>query len=418
MITNELKKSILQLASEGNLFNKLIGNTSEELEFILLDQKDNKKYNYIPVCDYPFSIPSNWSWVKLEDICLKITDGTHSTPKYTNSGIPFISVKNVSSGIISFENTKFISKEEHKTLYSRCNPEKGDLVITKVGTTGIPAIVEDDKEFSLFVSVALLKININKIYNKYLYYILQSPVVQKQVKENTRGVGNKNWVLDAIKTTIIPLPPFDIQKAIVEKIEYLFKKIDEINPIVQELDELNRNFSYKIKNSVLKSLIEKGISNIKPEKMTFEDCIISYSTKSNQIKQNEIYNSGMYPVVSQSQSTIEGYSNCKEKIFHHESPVLVYGDHSNTIKYIDFDFIVGADGTKVFGCNSNFNLKYLYYNIMYNMINIPNSGYSRHYKYLKKLPIYYYPIEEQQRIVNIIEQLLPLCSDIELISNM
>lgn len=169
----------------------------------------------------------------------------------------------------------------------------------------------------------------------------------------------------------------------------------------------------KLKNSILKSLIENGISKIEPEKLEFEKCIINLSSKNYQIKQSEIFQNGLYPVVSQSQKLIEGYSNEKDKLFHHDNPVLIYGDHSNTIKYIDFDFIIGADGTKIFNCNSDFDLKYLYYNIMYNLINIPNNGYSRHYKYLKKIPIYYYPIEEQHIIVNKIEELFEKIHEIE-----
>lgn len=187
MIVSELKKSILQIATEGKLVEQnLKFSSKEELQLILKDVKDNKKYKYEAIENVPFSIPENWIWVKLEDLCTKITDGTHSTPKYTKEGIHFLSVKDISSGKLNFENTKYISKEEHNQLYSRCNPEFGDVLITKVGTTGVPAIVDTDKEFSLFVSVALLKINIDKIYNKFLVYFLNSPIVQKQVRENTK----------------------------------------------------------------------------------------------------------------------------------------------------------------------------------------------------------------------------------------
>ena len=79
--------------------------------------------------------------------------------------------------------------------------------------------MDTDEKFSLFVSVALLKINSKFLYNKYLYYMIYSPLVQKQANVNTRGVGNKNWVLDAIADTVVPLPPIEEQKRIVAKIE-------------------------------------------------------------------------------------------------------------------------------------------------------------------------------------------------------
>ncbi|MFV5772390.1 restriction endonuclease, partial [Pediococcus acidilactici] len=86
-------------------------------------------------------------------------------------------------------NTKFISREEHEALYKRCDPERDDILLTKVGTTGIPVIDDTDKEFSLFVSVALLKFNTDLIFNKYFMYVIKAPVVQIQARENSRGVG-------------------------------------------------------------------------------------------------------------------------------------------------------------------------------------------------------------------------------------
>ena len=171
--------------------------------------------------EIPFDIPESWCWCRLGEILLKLTDGTHSTPKYTEKGIPFLSVKDMSSGKLDFSNCKYISVEEHKELYKRCNSEFGDLLLTKVGTTGIPVIVDTEEEFSLFVSVALLKFNQELIDNKYLKYLIESPLVQEQAKENTKGVGNKNWVMNDIANTIIVLPPLAEQKRIVAKIEEL-----------------------------------------------------------------------------------------------------------------------------------------------------------------------------------------------------
>lgn len=154
-----------------------------------------------------------------------MTDGTHSTPKYTQSGVPFISVKDLSSGRLIFDNTKFISEEEHNELSKRCNPCNGDILLTKVGTTGIPVLIETDKKFSLFVSVALLKFNSLFINPNYFIYLLKSPLGQEQAAENTRGVGNKNWVLSDIEKTLIVLPPITEQQRIVDKINEIFEKL-------------------------------------------------------------------------------------------------------------------------------------------------------------------------------------------------
>lgn len=236
----DMKKSILQFAIQGKLVEQRPEEgTGEELyrqivknRELLIERKvikrDKRTETAIDPNAIPFDVPENWKWVTLGSILNKLTDGTHKTPKYTTDGIKFVSVKDMSNGVLSLENTKFISAEEHQELYARCNPEKGDILLSKVGTTGVPAIVNTTEQFSLFVSVALLKFDRECIDLKFLYYMLMSPLVQTQATENTRGVGNKNWVLDAIANTMVVLPPLAEQKRIVAKLE-------EILPLCERL---------------------------------------------------------------------------------------------------------------------------------------------------------------------------------------
>lgn len=237
----DMKKSILQMAMQGKLVEQRReeGTADELYERIIVEKaqlvkegkikKDKRTIDRIvKEEDIPFEIPENWKWVYLGTILNKLTDGTHRTPKYVMAGVKFVSVKDMSSGNLCLDNTKFITQEEHEELYARCNPERGDILLSKVGTTGVPAIVDTDEIFSLFVSVALLKLNSKCIYNKYLYYVIYSPLVQKQASANTRGVGNKNWVLDAIADTVVPLPPLEEQKRIVAKIEEFLPYCDQL----------------------------------------------------------------------------------------------------------------------------------------------------------------------------------------------
>lgn len=236
----DMKKSILQYAIMGKLVEQRPEEgTAEELYKRIVDDREEKIKNKqikrdkranlddIPK-EMPFDIPDNWKWVTLGSILLKLTDGTHKTPKYTESGVKFVSVKDMSSGVLSLDNTKYISADEHIELFSRCDPQKGDMLLSKVGTTGVPAIVDTEEPFSLFVSVSLLKYNHKFIDEKFLYYLLQSPLVQDQANENTRGVGNKNWVLDAIGKTLIVLPPIEEQKRIVAKLEEILPYCDQL----------------------------------------------------------------------------------------------------------------------------------------------------------------------------------------------
>lgn len=240
-LPDKLRKSVLQEAIHGNLVPNDIpegeATAQELLQQILKERQDRenaakgkkvKKLTLSEIDEEPWELPEGWCWCKLGDLFYKITDGTHSTPKYTPSGVPFISVKDISKGTISFANTKFISELEHRELVKRCGPERGDLLLTKVGTTGIPVIVDTDREFSLFVSVALCK-HIKGYYDlKYILHTINSPFIQSKIAEDTLGAANKNWVIDKIFNTEIPLPPLSIQKAIVAKIEEVFAAIDKL----------------------------------------------------------------------------------------------------------------------------------------------------------------------------------------------
>ena len=206
--------------------------------------------------EIPFEVPKGWEWCRFSSLYLSLTDGTHSTPKYTLTGIPFISVKDISSGIIDFSNTKYISKEEHQKLSDRCHPQKGDLLLSKVGTTGIPALVTTDKEFSLFVSVALIKLTQNKFSNEFLVFMIQSPLVQEQAKENTRGVGNKNWVLSAVSKTLMVVPPLEEQERIKNRLNLVLPCIERYSSSQDKLDLLNVNIVTYLKKSILQEAIK------------------------------------------------------------------------------------------------------------------------------------------------------------------
>lgn len=96
---------------------------------------------------------------------------------------------------------------------------------------------------------------------------------------------------------------------------------------------------------------------------------------------------GKYPIISQEKDFISGYCNSVDNLNDNLSNVVIFGDHTRIVKYVDFDFCVGADGVKVLQPNNKLSAKYLYYVIKWS--DIPSNGYSRHFKFLKKIGIKY-----------------------------
>ncbi|MFL9977337.1 restriction endonuclease subunit S [Paraburkholderia graminis] len=235
-----LRELILSLAVQGKLAPQ---DTSDEPASELLRQirveKDRliaegkiKKGKPLPVIsddEKPFEVPEGWEWVRLGDSSMLITDGTHRTPKYISSGVAFISVKDINGRTVSFDDCKYISDEEHREINSRCNPERNDLLICRIGTLGRVTVVDSERPFSLFVSVGLIKMPKRVLISRYMHLLLSSPVLTMQYQEIKAGGSHTSKLnLGDIPNLKIPLPPLAEQSRIVAKVEELMALCDAL----------------------------------------------------------------------------------------------------------------------------------------------------------------------------------------------
>jgi len=132
----------------------------------------------------------------------------------------------------------------------------------------------------------------------------------------------------------------------------------------------------------------------------FVDCVDLVSQKKLKgFKKNEYKKSGQFPIVDQGQSFISGYTNESERVSN-DVPLILFGDHTRIVKYIDFPFAIGADGTKLLKSVEDINTKFLYYYAL--NLEIPNTGYNRHFKLLKSSTVNIPPIHEQKKIADIL----------------
>lgn len=180
-------------------------------------------------------IPEHWELKHLKYLAKSILDGAHLTPTYTDDGIPFLRVTDITSvdGIdaeINLDTVARISKEEHRILCQRCHPQKGDVLVSKNGTIGVPKIIDWDWEFSIFVSLCLIKLN-DSLLNKWLFYYFKSTLVATEIAFAGKTNTITNLHLEKIANFKIPLPSVEEQKLIAT---YLDEKVCKIDALIKE----------------------------------------------------------------------------------------------------------------------------------------------------------------------------------------
>jgi type I restriction enzyme S subunit len=187
----------------------------------------------------PETNPNGVKVVQLSEIATRITDGVHQKPNYTSTGVPFISVKDITTGTLKFDNCKFVSLEDHQMFTKRCKAEQFDILYTKVGATyGRPAIVDIDREFSLYVSVCLIKPDRKQVDSNYLNAVLGTKAIKRQADKRIKGIGVPDLHLDQIQQLLIPLPAMEEQREFARRVAVIEKLRSSHLDALTELDNL------------------------------------------------------------------------------------------------------------------------------------------------------------------------------------
>lgn len=183
----------------------------------------------------------NSKMITLNDVCVFIKDGTHQTPVYADDGYIFLSSKNVTSGVIDWDDVKYIPESLHEKLYKTLKPQRNDILLAKNGTTGIAAIVDRDTVFDVYVSLAVLRPRVDLINPRYLLWAVNSPRSKAQFDSSLKGIGVPNLHLSSIAETIIPLPDMNKQLSIV-------KDLDEVQHGIAVCEKLIATLELSIKS--------------------------------------------------------------------------------------------------------------------------------------------------------------------------
>ncbi|WP_372757887.1 restriction endonuclease subunit S [Mariniflexile sp.] len=194
-----------------------------------------------------------WKSKKLKEVCDKITDGTHQTPKYFDEGVIFLSSKNVTSGKIDWDNIKYIDEAQHFEMHKRVAPRVGDILLAKNGTTGVAAMVDRDVVFDIYVSLAHIRV-LDEITPEYMLYFINSPLAKEQFNSRLKGVGVPNLHLQEIREVKITYPKsLQEQQQIVAILDKAFKAIDQAKANIEKnIDNAKELFQSKLDSVFLK----------------------------------------------------------------------------------------------------------------------------------------------------------------------
>ena len=464
MDTKKLRQKVLDLAIHGKLVKQ---DPNDEPASILLDRIRAEKARLVkegkikksdliekPISEdeIPFEVPEGWEWCRFGNVAYFLNgDRSANYPnknEYVPQGIAWINTGHIEpNGYLSTSSMNYITEEKYNSLSSG-KIEKGDLVYCLRGATygKVAKVVPYEKGAvaSSLMIIRLLDIN----FRDYIFTYLKTSFSKEQLLKFANGAAQPNLAAKDVSKYLIPLPPLAEQHRIVKAVDELFEQIDIIERSEKELEEAASKTRDKLLNlaiqghlvpqdpneepaSVLleriraekarlvkegklkkKDLEEKPIS---PDEIPFdipegwEWCRLESITylvgnKDNQILSKDILKEGLFRVVSQGQQLYDGYSNEETKVIN-DLPLVMFGDHTRNVKYVDFPFIIGADGTKFLKAIV-FIPKYLYYWVQYVSIKIRDRGYARHFALLKSIPVPLPPLAEQRRIVEKIEEIL------------
>lgn len=200
------------------------------------------KVRFVEMFGDPVLNPHNYPKYKLGELSLKISDGVHAKPEYVKDGKPFLSVVNINKRKVDFENCKFVSEEAYQKMIKSTYPQRGDVLYTKVGATyGIPAYVDTDREFCLYVSVCLIKPNHNLINSKFLAMSMDMPYIKRQADARVKGIGVPDLHLNQISEFDILCPPRKMQDSFVSYIEHIKRQQLTIQQSLDKLEMLKKS---------------------------------------------------------------------------------------------------------------------------------------------------------------------------------
>mgnify|MGYP000219788853 FL=1 len=354
--------------------------------------------------DYFKELPNNWEIKKFGDVA-KITCGVAATPEYVDAsiGIPFFSARNVQNGRLDLNYFQYISVELHKKLTKNTKPERGDILLTRVGAgIGEAAIVNIDFEFSVYVSLTLIKCS-KKIESEFIKLLLNTNYYRYlATRDQFAGGGVQNLNVQMVKDYPIPVPPLLEQK----KIAQILSTWDQAILATEKLLENSQQQKKALMQQLLtgkKRLLDENGGEFSDEWQRIElGLLLDYQQPTPYLVESTAYSDSYEtPVLTAGKTFILGYTNESSGIYQDQLPVIIFDDFTTDSKYVNFPFKAKSSAMKILTAKKGVSIKFVFEAMQ--MLQFTVGGHQRHWiSIFSNLVIPLPNKKEQQQIAEVL----------------
>lgn len=350
-------------------------------------------------------VPVGWDVKQLKSLNFDISDGNYSS-KYPKSsdfkqiGISFIRANNVRNMTVSDDDMRFISVGQHRELL-KGHLKAGDVLITTRGDIGQIALVPN-VHIGSNINAQIVRINttIQGTDFRYFAYVMISQSSQEQMGMLQTGSALKQLPVGKLIQLWIALPALPEQRAIATALSDVDALLAKLDQFIAKKRDLKQAAMQQLLTGQTRLPGFSGEWEVKP----FVEVLSRVNGKAYQIQSSDYQDTGDHPVVDQGKAAVIGFSDRADKVFRCPSGgVIVFGDHTCIVKFVDFDFVVGADGTQIMAGKNEQSARFHAYQLEYS--GIPTTGYNRHFKFVKEREFITPTVVEQTAIVNVLSDI-------------
>lgn len=354
--------------------------------------------------DYFKELPNNWEVKKFGDVA-KITCGVAATPEYVDAsvGIPFFSARNVQNGRLDLSYFQYISVELHKKLTKNTKPERGDILLTRVGAgIGEAAVVNIDFEFSVYVSLTLIKCS-QQIESEFIKLLLNTNYYRYlATRDQFAGGGVQNLNVQMVKDYPIPVPPLLEQKKIAQILSTWDQAISATEKLLENSQQQKKALMQELLTGKKRLLDENGVKFSDEWQRIELGLLLDYQQPTPYLVESTAYSDSYEtPVLTAGKTFILGYTNESSGIYQDQLPVIIFDDFTTDSKYVNFPFKAKSSAMKILTAKKGVSIKFVFEAMQ--MLQFTVGGHQRHWiSIFSNLVIPLPNKKEQQKIAEVL----------------